>query len=102
MTDLATSIGVEPSADISTGMGVVARSPMQPTTLITERQVLLGSAAALVGPRVRRHRILAALQALFVRAEAAEDTETRKTPKHYPRHYSFIEEASMSRMMGRL
>lgn len=102
MTDLATSIGAEPGDDFSTDTGAFVRPPMQPTTLITEGQVLLGSAAALVPPKVRRHRVLAALQALFARSEKAGESETRKPPRHYPRRYSFIEDAAMSRMMDRL
>ncbi|KRE25580.1 hypothetical protein ASG82_18745 [Mycobacterium sp. Soil538] len=70
----------------------------QPPTLITEQQVLIGSAAALTGPRVRRS-LRDTVRSLFVRAATTDDLVR---PRHYPKHYDFIEDAAMSRMMGRL
>lgn len=100
MTDLATSLGVQPGDDSQSG--AVTTEPADAPTLITEQEVRIGSAAALARPRVRSHRLLAAVRALFVRAEIAENPEKRNPPEHYPRRYTFIEYAAMSRMLDRL
>lgn len=100
MTDLATGLSVQPRDD--SDRGAVSPAPADAPTLITEQEVLIGSAASLAGPRVRSHRLLTAVQALFVQAEKAENPEKRHPPKHYPKRYPYIEDAAMSRMMDRL
>ena len=98
MTDLATTLSVQPGDHT----GVITAEDVQTPTVITEHQILIGSAAALAGPTVRRSRFRTAVQALFTSADKAETPEKHKTTKHYPKRYSFIEDASMSRMMDRL
>lgn len=99
MTDIATNLGIQPDEANEVLAGT---EQAQESTLKTEAQVLLGSAAALARPAVRRRPIRDAVRALFASTEKAQTSETRKTPKHYPKRYSFIEDAAMSRMMDRL
>ena len=98
MTDLATGPRVQPRDDT----GVVTTEAVQTAALITEHQVLVGSTAALAGPAVRRHGFRAAVRALFASTEKADRPEKGYKPKHYPKRYSYIEDAAMSRMMDRL
>lgn len=96
MTELATRPSVSPRVqpeDIPVNTGLA-----QPPTLITEQQVLIGSAAALASPRARRN-LRNTVRSLFVRPEA---TEGPARPRRYPKRYDFIEDAAMSRMMDRL
>ncbi|OAN27492.1 hypothetical protein A4X20_11655 [Mycolicibacterium iranicum] len=72
-----------------------------PSTLISEQQVLLGSAAALAGPKVRRS-YLSMVRAAFGLRSATGSSDELVKPRHYPRHHDFIEDALMSRMMDRL
>lgn len=99
MTDLATTLDIQPNEDTEV---LVHATPTWEPTLITEGQVLIGSAPALGRTTVRRHRIRDAVRAIFVSTDDADESETFKTPKHYPRRYAFIEDAAMSRMMDRL
>ncbi|BBX66552.1 hypothetical protein [Mycolicibacterium psychrotolerans] len=96
MTELATRPNVSPR--VQPEEVPVTTAPAQPPTLITEQQVLIGSAAALTSPRVRRN-LRSTVRSLFVRAETTEGPARRR---RYPKHYDFIEDAAMSRMMDRL
>jgi hypothetical protein len=98
MTDLATSLDAQPLDDT----GVVTTEAVQTSALITEHQVLIGSASALAGPEVRRRGFRAALRALFTSTDKADKPEKGPNTRHYPTHYAFIEAAAMSRMMDRL
>lgn len=99
MTDLATTLDIQPNEDTEILVRVVQTGE---PTLITEGQVLIGSAPALARTTARRHRIRDAVRAMFASTDEADASQTVKTPKHYPRRYTFIEDASMSRMMDRL
>ncbi len=98
MTDLATSLDAQPLDD----PGVVTTEAVQTSTLITEHEVLLGSTSALAAPEVRRRGFRAAVRALFASTDNADKPEKDHKPRHYPKHYSYIEYAAMSRMMDRL
>lgn len=79
-----------PAVELSTGTAA----------LITEQQVLLGSAGALA-PAPARHRNVAAelsskVRAMFTRPEKSH------APKHYPQRFTYLEGAAMSREMDRL
>jgi hypothetical protein len=97
MIDAVTSLRTRPRQDAEEEQ--VTPEPVQTTTLITEQQVLIGSAAALAGSRIHHRRFLAAFRAHFVRTEKSDAIVK---PRHYPKHYDFIESAAMSRMMDRL
>lgn len=97
MTDLATTPDVPKTVDIDAS----TTEPSTPSTLITEQQVLLGSAAALAGPKVR-HSYISMLRAAFGLRTRALRSEGLVKPRHYPRHHDFLEDALMSRMMDRL
>lgn len=97
MTDLATTPDVPKTVDIDAS----TTEPSTPSTLITEQQVLLGSAAALAGPKVR-HSYISMLRAAFGLRIRALRSEGLVKPRHYPRHHDFLEDALMSRMMDRL
>ena len=68
--------------------------------LITEQQVLFGSAAALA-PAPARHRNVAHELASTVRAMFARP-EKSHAPKHYPQRFGYLEQSAMSRAMDRL
>jgi hypothetical protein len=78
----------------------------QPTeaALITEQQVLFGSAAALAPAPAKphfwsraAHAVAAPVHAMFDRPE-----KPRQAPKHYPQRFSYLESSAMSREMDRL
>ncbi|MDA2890529.1 hypothetical protein PDG61_06385 [Mycolicibacterium sp. BiH015] len=97
MTDLATNPDVPTTLDDDAS--IAEQAP--PSTLITEQQVLLGSAAALAGPKVRRSYV-AMVRAAFGIGTRAPRPDGLVKPRHYPRHHAFLEDALMSRMMDRL
>ncbi len=97
MSDLATRPDPPPHADTDVAQVEPAPAP----TLISEQQVLLGSAAALAGPKVRRN-YLAILRAALGTGTRTDRPDEPVKPRHYPRHHQFIEDALMSRMMDRL
>ena len=68
--------------------------------LITEQQVLFGSAAALA-PAPARHRNVAHELASTVRAMFARP-EKSHAPRHYPQRFGYLEQSAMSRAMDRL
>ncbi len=68
----------------------------EPAALVTEREVLLASAAALGGPGVRISRRRSLWRALFVAPKRP------RAPRQRTRRPDFIEEAMMARMMERL
>lgn len=77
-----------------------ARQDTETAALITERQVLLSSAAALAPAPARRRSVVdemaAAVRGLFARPEKP------RAIKHYPQRFSYLEYSAMSREMGRL
>jgi len=80
-----------------------APSPADPAAsnevLITTRQVLFSTAAAVGVPRESTGRgLVAAMRRMF-----APSTKTpRERPQYYPKRYAFIEHAAMARAMERL
>jgi hypothetical protein len=68
--------------------------------LITEQQVLFGSAAALA-PTPARHRNVAHELASTVRAMFTRP-EKSHAPRHYPQRFGYLEQSAMSRAMDRL
>ncbi|MGH3678090.1 MAG: hypothetical protein ACRDU5_20615 [Mycobacterium sp.] len=77
MTDLATGLGQQKKADQTEV--VTAAAP----ALITEQEVLFGTAAAVAVPSAKRNR-------------------PRDVRRHYPKRYSYLEDSLMSREMDRL
>ena len=75
MTDLATGLGQQKRTDQTEAVAAPT------STLITEQEVLFGTAAALArpAPRTRRPR-----------------------GSHYPKRYAYLENSAMSREMDRL
>lgn len=68
-------------------------------TLITEQEVLLGTAAALRPPSTRWWtRVTVTARSMFVTTAA----DPRPQRRHYPPRYDFIEDARMAREMYRL
>ena len=80
---------------------LVAPAPV----LITEREVALSTAIALQPrPKTRRRWVEAthALLASVQRSVTPAPRDERPAPRHYPRHYSYLENACMARAMQRL
>jgi hypothetical protein len=75
----------------------VIESVSQPPVVITEREVVFSTAAAVSLPRTKpTRRVITALRAMFL--SSSEDA-----PRHYPpRRDAFLEHAAMAREMRRL
>ena len=84
---------VEHPADVT---GVVSQAPI----LITEREVVFSTAAAVPLPHTQPLRtVIATLPAIFL----SSSVDARPAPRHYPsRRDSFLEQAAMVREMRRL
>jgi len=67
--------------------------------LITEQEVLFGTAVAVSVPRRKVSRRIAALMGSMV---AISDRRSRPPRRDYPKRYEFLERAAMAREMGRL
>ncbi|MBX7433193.1 hypothetical protein JDV09_13895 [Mycobacterium sp. Y57] len=102
MTELATNSEIETRRDVDADVGERLVTPAELPVLISEQQVLIGSAAALAGPAVRRAGVWARVRVLFAASESSQTSDDRKTPRYYPRRYDFMEHAAMSREMHRL
>ncbi len=91
MTELAMKFDTQPRYDSS----VIAE---QPPTVITENEMMLGSAAALTGAKIRRNYLA------MVRAALSSGGKSDKPdrPRYHPARHAFIEDALMARMMDRL
>ncbi|MGA7051913.1 MAG: hypothetical protein WBZ37_11670 [Mycobacterium sp.] len=83
--------GVEPVVDaVASGVPV----------LITEQEVHFSTAAAVTVPSEKDTRAwVGSLRRLVTRSTADERAATRR---HWPRRYSFLDQASMAREMDRL
>jgi hypothetical protein len=100
MTELATTPLIESDPGTSPRAVTEARMTAVPSPpLITEQEVLLGSAAALRSAGVPHRSLRNVLRAFFA-FHATPRPEG--TPRHYPQHYAFIESAAMAREMYRL
>jgi hypothetical protein len=102
MTTLDTEAGTkgQPTRIESAPAPAVAQTA-DTSALITEQQVMFGSAAALAPAKTRRwsnpaYGIAAAVHAMFSRPEKP------RTPRHYPSRHRYLENAAMSRAMDRL
>lgn len=109
MSELLAPLGA--SAEVveeaeATLSAVTAPAPAAVThepVLITEEQVRFATAAAVPLPPVKTRGWVSRVVGAFVSAASAT-SKTDDVPKrrHYPKHYSFIEDARMSREMYRL
>lgn len=70
-------------------------------TLITEQEVRFSTAVALA-PSIRRPSRGARVVAAIRRTFALSPEASRPTRRHYPRRYTYLEDALMSREMDRL
>ncbi len=102
MTTLHTEAGTtsQPTT-IETAKAPAVEQAADTTTLITEQQVMFGSAAALVPAKTRRwsnpvYGVAAAVHAMFARPEKP------RAPRHYPSRLDYLQNAAMSRAMDRL
>jgi len=73
-------------------------APTKDVPLITEQQVMFGSAPALSPARRPNvaHRVASAVHAMFARPER------RRPAKHYPQRLAYLEYSAMAREMDRL
>jgi hypothetical protein len=79
---------------------VIEAAVSQPPVLITELEVVFGTAAAVPLPRTEpTRRVIAALRAMLRSSPADARPARRRYP---PRRDSFLEQAAMAREMHRL
>jgi len=101
MTELATTYsGKEQTGEVTTPDPPSVQSTE--TTLITEQQVLLSTAAAVALPAKTR-RFSDVVHALAGKARAVfTSPEKPAARKHYPKRHAWLDNALMSREMDRL
>jgi hypothetical protein len=76
---------------------------MEPTTLITEQQVLFGTAAAVALPPAKTRGFGDAISELAAKVRAVfAASEKPPAKRHYARRYDFLEDSRMAREMDRL
>ncbi|MFI5508419.1 hypothetical protein ACIA48_13180 [Mycobacterium sp. NPDC051804] len=81
---------------------VIPAPSSEGTTLITEQQVLFATAAAVAVPRVRPSHWSAAVKAIS-HAMTTVFTDSRPSAQRYQaQRFTYLENALMSREMGRL
>jgi hypothetical protein len=104
MTELATRFSpkeqtVQTEADTSASPTQSVETP----ALITEQQVLFGTAAAVVVPARKTHRLRDTVHAVAGAVGAfAASLEKPPARRHYPKRYSYLENSLMAREMYRL
>jgi hypothetical protein len=80
--------------------GDVIERVSQPPVVITERAVMLSTAAAVSLPRTKpNRRVITALRAMFL---SSSEDEPPATHHYAPRRDAFLEHAAMAREMYRL
>lgn len=82
-----------------------AGAPGPALRVVTEQEVLMGSAAAMAGPPARPtvwQRMREYFETWQSGEKKARDTDDRKPPRFYPERYDFVESAAMAREMWRL
>ncbi|BBY07980.1 hypothetical protein MNVI_32980 [Mycobacterium noviomagense] len=70
-------------------------------TLITEQEVLMGTAAALAPPSTRWWMRAVRVFAAPARVFATTEPDSRPKPRHYPPRLDFMEDSRMAREMLR-
>ena len=102
MTTLDAKAGLRsPSIESEKTQATAVEPVAGTTTLITEQQVLFGSAAALAPAKTHRwsnpaHGAVAAVRAMFAKPERP------RVQKHYPQRFYYLESALISREIDRL
>lgn len=101
MTTIDPPLGTPTAADAeSTATSPEVQESASAPVVITEQQVLFGSAAAITPSRRQRwnpvHALGGSVRAMFARSDKP------RARRHYPRRPAFIEDASMAREMYRL
>lgn len=102
MTDLMRTVGrtVRSPADRSPGSALVPSA--EGTTLVTEQQVLFGTAAAVAPRPVMVNRWAAAMKSVSGAVSALFTDSRPPAQRHVPKRYAFLENALMGREMDRL
>jgi hypothetical protein len=100
MTDLTTT--PRPTSQTAGGSAPapVPAAPTRESALITEQQVMFGTAAAATPLRTRRWATALESAAAAARAVFAAPQEPAR--RHYPKRYAYLENAVMAREMHRL
>ena len=99
MTELLAPFGAQP--EVTEPADVVEATPGTPV-LITEQQVLFGTAAAVAVQPVKTRRWAAAVRAIRASLTATSSDEGSPKPRHYPSRNDFLEDSRMAREMLRL
>jgi hypothetical protein len=104
MTEPSTTFDQTPDPGAGSSTAPVSTGPAEAPALITEQQVLFGTAAAVALPpaKTRRfsdavHAVAGTLRAVFV----SSDAEPRER-RHYPSRNDYLEPSRMAREMHRL
>lgn len=101
MTTTNTEAGTHGQTPKSEGSAApTVEKPADTAALITEEQVLFGSAAALASAPARHrnvaHQFASVVRAMFTRPERP------RAINHYPQRFGYLEQSAMSREMDRL
>lgn len=100
MTDLTTTVRPTfPAGAVPSPRPVPAPST---ATLITEQQVMFGTAVAVALPRVRRGRWMMAIKALSDTWSAVFADSRPPAQRYKAGRYAYLEDSMMSREMTRL
>jgi len=98
MTTISTT-SVQPTEVIEDAGPVENLTASQAPVLITEQEVVFGTAAAIPAlPAKTAPRWIAALRHVFAKNAERE----RRVARHYPHRYTFLEASCMARAMDRL
>ncbi len=103
MTTLDAKAGIETQATKSeSAPAPTVEQAADTAALITEQQVMFGSAAALAPAKTRRWGNPASGVATAVRAMFARPEKQPRAQKHHPQRFGYLEHSAMSREMDRL
>lgn len=102
MTELATTFSRKQQTDTDTTPAPSSAQSTE-TTLITEQQVLISTAAAVALPPAKTRHFIDVVHALAGKVRAVfASSEKPPARKHYPKRHVWLDNALMAREMDRL
>jgi hypothetical protein len=103
MTEPSTTFDQTPDPGAGSSTAPVSTKPAETPALITEQQVLFGTAATVALPPAKTRRFSDAVHAVAGTLRAVfASPEKPPAQRHYPKRHVWLENAMMSREMDRL